>query len=312
MKQTAFLAVAIVFAVAVPTGPVQAQLARTFVSASGSDANNCGRTTPCRTLQGAHDKTNAGGEINTLDPAGYGTVMITKSISIVNDGVGSAGVLVPSGADGITIDAGANGIVNLRGLIIEGAGVGSSGIVLLTAKSLTIQNCVVRNLINHGIAIVPSTTSTATVSDTYVANNGFVGIVVQPTFSADVNALFNRVEVYNSGTHGIGVFGNLTNGNVQASVTDSVSAHNALDGLFVLQTISGPLTYLLVTRCTSIFNGDSGVVVSGRNARFVIAQSTMDPNSQKPWKALDEGGGLSYGDNYLGGGSSVPIPLPRG
>jgi hypothetical protein len=69
--------------------PAQAQLARTYVSAaSGNDANDCNRLTPCRTFQAAHNATLANGEITVLDPGGYGAVTITKSISIVNDGVG--------------------------------------------------------------------------------------------------------------------------------------------------------------------------------------------------------------------------------
>src|SRR5262245_11327588 len=101
---------------------------RSFISANGSDANPCTPPLPCRTLQAAHNNTTAGGEINMLDPAGYGTVNITKAISIVNDGVGSAGILVPASGTGITINAGATDKINLRGLIIEGAGIGATGI----------------------------------------------------------------------------------------------------------------------------------------------------------------------------------------
>src|SRR5262249_26891837 len=86
--------------------PAHAQLARPFVSAAnGDDANNCDRPTPCRTFQAAHDKTFDQGEVTVLDPGGYGAVRITKSISIVNNGVGQAGMLVSGGGAGITIDA---------------------------------------------------------------------------------------------------------------------------------------------------------------------------------------------------------------
>ena len=69
--------------------PASAANTRSFVSASGLDTNSCARTAPCRTLQAAYNNTVAGGEINMLDPAGYGPVVISHSISIVNDGVGS-------------------------------------------------------------------------------------------------------------------------------------------------------------------------------------------------------------------------------
>ncbi len=47
---------------------------------------------PCRTFAVALIRTSAGGEIDVLDPAGYGAVNITQSISIVNDGVGVAAI----------------------------------------------------------------------------------------------------------------------------------------------------------------------------------------------------------------------------
>ena len=62
-------------------GAAQAQT-RVFVAAQGSDSNPCTFAAPCRTFQHAHDMVAAGGEIDVLDPAGYGAVIITKSISI--------------------------------------------------------------------------------------------------------------------------------------------------------------------------------------------------------------------------------------
>src|ERR1700738_420634 len=85
--------------------PAYAQATRTWVSGVGDDANPCSRTAPCKTFAGAISKTAAGGEIDALDPGGFGAVTITKSISIEAEGV-IAGVLV-SGTNGIIIAAGA-------------------------------------------------------------------------------------------------------------------------------------------------------------------------------------------------------------
>src|ERR1051325_4067484 len=60
----------------------QAQATRTWVSGVGDDLNPCSRTAPCKTFAGAISKTFINGEINCLDPAGYGTVTVTKSITI--------------------------------------------------------------------------------------------------------------------------------------------------------------------------------------------------------------------------------------
>jgi len=62
---------------------------RTWVSGKGTDSGGCPVTAPCKTFAFALTQTAAGGEIDVLDPGGYGAVTITKSTSIVNDGVGS-------------------------------------------------------------------------------------------------------------------------------------------------------------------------------------------------------------------------------
>lgn len=103
-------------------GSAQAQASRTWVSGVGDDANPCSRTAPCKTFAGAISKTAVGGEINVLDPGGFGAVTITKSITIRSDHI-EAGVLV-SGTNGITVNAGATGRVVLEGLDIEGLGTG--------------------------------------------------------------------------------------------------------------------------------------------------------------------------------------------
>src|SRR5437660_11903277 len=95
-----------------------AQATRTWISGVGDDANPCSRTAPCKTFAGAISKTAPGGEINTLDPGGFGAVTITKSISIYDDGTGEGGVLV-SGTNAIVISAAATDLVNLRGLIFN-------------------------------------------------------------------------------------------------------------------------------------------------------------------------------------------------
>src|SRR5712691_4646325 len=141
MKHTAFsAAIVLAFAAALQSAPAQAQLSRTAVSAAkGNDANNCDVATPCRTFQAAHDKTNDQGEITVLDPGGYGGLTITKSISIVNDGVGEASILVSGGGTGITINAPSGGYVNLRGITIQGIGFGGgTGLLFNTGFALTI------------------------------------------------------------------------------------------------------------------------------------------------------------------------------
>src|SRR5271168_2938804 len=92
--------------------PASAQATRTWVSGVGDDANPCSRTAPCKTFAGAISKTATGGEIDALDPGGFGALTITKSITI-DGGPGIAGVLV-SGTNGFTVNAGTSAVVTLR------------------------------------------------------------------------------------------------------------------------------------------------------------------------------------------------------
>src|ERR1019366_9298556 len=151
MKIIAAFAVGLALVVALPAVTAQAQNARSFVSAHGLDTNACTLAAPCRTLAQALTLTNASGEIDVLDPAGYGALTITKAISIVNDGVGTAGVIVPSAGTGIIINAGTSDAVSLRGLSVEGGGVGQTGIQFNSGASLTVENCVIRHVTQYGI-----------------------------------------------------------------------------------------------------------------------------------------------------------------
>src|ERR1700689_220112 len=147
MTRSAFLSALLgaLFLAGLAIAPAHAQATRTWVSGVGDDANPCSRTAPCKTFAGAIAKTTAAGEINVLDPGGFGAVTITKAMSIYNDGVGEAGGLV-SGTNGIIIQAAATDIVNLRGLVIDGVNASLVGIQITSASRVSIQNCVIQEM----------------------------------------------------------------------------------------------------------------------------------------------------------------------
>src|SRR5215510_4002548 len=89
-------------AVLLSAAPAHAQATRTFVSGVGNDADPCSRTAPCRTFAGAIVKTFINGEIDCLDPGGYGAVTITKSITI--DCGTTLGSILASSVNGIIIN----------------------------------------------------------------------------------------------------------------------------------------------------------------------------------------------------------------
>jgi hypothetical protein len=299
-------------------GPAQAQ-SRVFVAAQGSDSNSCTFALPCRTFQHAHNVVAANGEIDVLDPAGYGGLSITKSISI--QGHGFSGVSVASGGIGIVIN-GANIVVNLNGLLIEGAGVGATGIAFIGGGVLKVQNCVVRNLTGNGILFVPTSSGDFSVSDTFVGNNGAHGILVQPTSSASVTAVFNRVEAQYNGAnaYGIRIDATLTSGTIQATATDTVSSNNG-GGFHVQAAVQGRASLMLV-RCVAAYNHtgvQAGDFAAGAAEGTILISQVAITSNVVGWNSNHDPGStdgfFSYGDNTIGlngANNSAPSFIPKG
>src|ERR1700751_216990 len=93
--------------------PAAAQATRTWISGVGDDVNPCSRTAACKTFPGAISKTAAGGEINCLDPGGFGAVTVIKSITLDCGGGngGQVGAILASGTNGITINGNGSPII---------------------------------------------------------------------------------------------------------------------------------------------------------------------------------------------------------
>jgi hypothetical protein len=288
------IAAALVALAALHATPALAQ--RVFVAAQGSDANPCSFALPCRTFQHAHDVVAAGGEIDVLDPAGYGAVTITKSISI--QGHGFSGVSVASSGIGITINGGASDAVNLNGLLIEGGGVGLEGIRFNSGKSLVVENCLVRNMVQHGINFGSNaaTQQTLSVSDSYFTELGGNGIQISVSSTGAVKAVIDRSAFYKS------VIGLIANGvpgtgALDVSVTDSVASNHVSAGFAVISTPGHSLTNLMMTRITAAGNG-VGIESSGATALLRISQSTVSGNTSG-FQIVSSGNMWSYGDNYI-------------
>jgi hypothetical protein len=150
------------------SGSANAQATRTWVSGVGDDANPCSRTAPCKTFAGAISKTATGGEINCLDPGGFGGVTITKSIQIIC--LVEAGVLV-SDTNAIVVNAPAGSEVLLQGLDIEGLSTGLNGITVIGATKVTVQNCSIRNFTQSGINIAGPVGARVLVQDSIILSN---------------------------------------------------------------------------------------------------------------------------------------------
>jgi hypothetical protein len=173
--------VPVVAALAFPASSL-AQATRTWVSGVGDDANPCSRTAPCKTFAGAISKTAPGGEINVLDPGGFGAVTITKSITISSDGF-TGGVLV-SGTNGIVISAGASDRVTLIGLDFDGLNTGLAGVKILQAGNVRIDHSRIFGFSTAGVFLQPSSgVSRLAISNSEIYNNAGDGLLVAPTGS---------------------------------------------------------------------------------------------------------------------------------
>src|SRR3984957_4429438 len=144
------------------TVPAHAQATRTWVSGVGDDNNPCTRTAPCMTWAGAIAQTASGGEIDALDPGGFGALTITKSITIDGGGGQVASVLV-SGTNGITVAAGSADIVTIRNVQFQGnlgngttGTPGLNGIQFTSGAMLAIDNCKIDGISNYGILATTS------------------------------------------------------------------------------------------------------------------------------------------------------------
>jgi hypothetical protein len=212
--------------------PASAQATRTWVSGVGDDVNPCSRTAPCKTFAGAISKTATNGEINCLDPAGYGAVTITKSITI--DCTGTFGSILNSATNGVIINATNAGgtdplrIVRLRGLSINGSGNGTRsgirGVSILSALQVHIEDVQIDNQTQQGIADGRTSPGSLFITHSTVKNNGIAGIGLGGT-GGTFNVVIDGVQIEGN------AIGIATSANTNIMVKRSAISGNATNGV---------------------------------------------------------------------------------
>ena len=265
--------------VASPTALAQAT--RTWVSGVGDDANPCSRTAPCKTFAGAISKTAAGGEIDALDPAGFGGVTVTKAITLDGGGGQVASILV-SGSNGVTVQAGANDAVTIRNISFNGIGGGINGIKFVTGKALHIEHCTVAGFTNHGIDIEPTSGGGLIfVQDTISQDNTGSGIFALSTVTPvqvtidnsrfDNNAVgvsaqdFSWFAIRNSAASGnsqVGFLAKANAGTAVVSIANSTAGNNATG----VQAGGGAAPSTIRLTGVSVFLNLTGVATSANGS----------------------------------------------
>jgi hypothetical protein len=290
----------------------QAQATRTWVSANGDDVNPCSRTAPCKTFAGAISKTAAGGEISVMDSGSFGLLGITKSITINGEGH-LAGVLAV-GTNAITVNAGANDVVILRHLSINGAGSGFNGVRFLAGAALHIQDCDIHGFNGGsglGIDAQPTTVSRLFVDDTTLRNNGVFasntggGILLKPGVGGALGVVMRNVTVDRN------VTGIRVNSNASLFLRDSIVGGNSQNGVFAESTGAGAVNAFLDH--VSVFaNQGAGIVSSGSNATVRITDVSISGNFVAGLQAPLSGQILSFGTNKNTGNGGGNDGAPTG
>ena len=248
----------VAMALALPAVAAHASAQRTFVSPNGADANtanNCSLSTPCRSFGAAITVTNPSGEIIVLDSAGYGTVTIAKSVSIISPPGIYAGVSVLAG-EGITIDT-AGVEVTLKGLTVNGQG-GTVGIHFSQGSQLDIDGCTVSNMGQQGILVDGA--GTISIANTTVVGNTDVGIEVN---AAAVVTIADSV-VQANGSHGVAA-----EGGASMTIAGTTVVKNAQKGVFV-QGVAAGTRVAMTSSVVSDQASGAGLYAEALNAGDVV------------------------------------------
>jgi hypothetical protein len=224
-----------------PTTSAHAQATRTWVSGVGDDANPCSRTAPCKTFAGAISKTAAGGEIDCLDPGGFGVVSITKSMTI-DCGKFPGGILA-AGSNGVIVNAGVNDKIVLRNLVIQGTigtNPGVNGIRFLNGRELELDRVVIQGFTTVGLDVNKTAQGIVSVRNSYFAEVP-IGIKLTTT-SVNITASISNTS-----------FNNLSNNGVEAAANSFANINNS-----VFSTIGG--SAMVASAATGTINAADNVV----------------------------------------------------
>jgi hypothetical protein len=296
LKAFAFLALTLAFATA-----AQAQATRTWVSGVGDDVNPCSRTAPCKTFAGAISKTANNGEIDCLDPGGFGTVTITKNITIDGTTGQGFGSILAAGTNGVNVNDSATAtpntiIVSLRNLSIQGAGTGFDGIRFVAGKALNVEHCTISGFRGNGansdgidVALTAAAAGNQNLKVTDTIITGSTGNGIRASNTAGASAVLVTVDA----THMDGnVNGFLSSTGCIAVISNSYFTFNTTAGL----NVAAGTTQVDVESCIFGANTD-GILAAASTTRIANCRISGNGNG------LHFTGGTiqSFGDNKVKG-----------
>jgi hypothetical protein len=316
----ALTAFAFVAFVALASSSANAQATRTWVSGVGDDVNPCSRTAPCKTFAGAISKTFINGEIDCLDEGGFGTITITKSITIEGTNGGGFGSILASGTNGVNINLTSSTVddplrtVRIRNLSINGTGAsgtvgtrtGIIGVRVIQSASpalaVYIEGCLIHSFSQRGISDERTTASKLYVTDTIVRDNGQIGTVVLPSAgSSGVTANFSHFR-----SEGNVLSGLFMGTGSKSTISDSVLAGNGNAGI----QCDGAGTQCMLVRTELSHNTNHGLF-AGANASVSRIHDCVI-NNNGAGITISGGAVESSGNNTIRGNTTGNPPIGAG
>ena len=261
-----FLALAIFMFASVSIA--QAQATRTWVSGVGDDVNPCSRTAPCKTWAGAISKTAACGEIDALDPGGFGAVTITKSITL--DGTGTMASILASLVTGITINAQSTDVITIRGISINGACNGLRGINILQAKTVNVEDCVIFRFAGPGILSTDNNGLRLNVKNTVIRDNTGDGLDLTAAAASPARVTLQNVSL-NGNNNGVNAKSGVT-----VSAFDSTFSGNTAAGVFANNTVGGSFAVVRVQRSQITGNATGAQAGSGAGVGASVVEISQN------------------------------------
>ena len=281
-----------------------AQATRTWVSGVGDDVNPCSRTAPCKTFAGAISKTAIGGEIDALDPGGFGAITINKSITL--NGAGTNASILALNTNGVIIN-GAGITVNLRNLSINGgAGTTGNGIRILQAAAVNIDNVDISNFAGttatngRGITIETATSGVrVNVTNSLITSVENHGIHAVPP-GGSVQLVVDNVRIENGGAAGIDLLQNTA-----ATISRSAIINHRNQGAVRLELSSANATI----SSSVLANNAAGVtnVAAGGAPTVFLYGNTITRNTIAALQ-INSGSMTSLGNNIIRGNGGNEAP----
>jgi len=280
MKRVAFLSVVAAFALPAAALAID----QSYVSVDGRDGAPCTRVRPCRTFARAVAATNPGGSVVALDSGRFASGYFTVDKAITITAAPGVHAEIATSNFGIYVNAGADDVVVLRGLVFRGApSTPNQAIVLNSAKALHVENCVISGFPTHGIGTYGP--NQLFVRDT-VIRDGYIGISFWGGAASRLS--LDRVQLENNS------YGILVNAG-SATIRESSASGNTNDGFLVDYT--GEMN---LQGCTASNNG-TGIRAAQGIAR--VSGSVVTGNGTGI-AASGPGVVASRGDNTVAGNAT--------